>query len=60
MPKMKHPSGRRQIDVAPDSVAMYQSQGWQIVEKPATRRAVKRASATSTSSAVSKSAASSE
>lgn len=31
MPKMKHESGGRQIEVAPDMVPMYESQGWQKV-----------------------------
>lgn len=44
MPKMKHPSGRRLIDVAPGSVSMYESQGWQLVESVprATKRTAKR------------------
>jgi hypothetical protein len=29
MPKMKHASGGRSIDVRADAVAMYESQGWQ-------------------------------
>lgn len=32
MPKMKHSSGGRQIEVAADRVAMYESQGWVKVE----------------------------
>jgi len=37
MPKMKHESGGRQIDVSPDMVHMYQTQGWQTVTPPASK-----------------------
>jgi hypothetical protein len=30
MPKMKHKSGGRAIEVAPAAVAMYESQGWEV------------------------------
>lgn len=30
MPKMKHVSGGKSIDVGPDQVAMYESQGWEV------------------------------
>lgn len=39
MPKMKHETGGRQIDVAPDMVGMYESQGWQKVTPPASKTA---------------------
>lgn len=32
MPKMKHPEAKGTIDVRPDQVEMYQSQGWSEVE----------------------------
>lgn len=34
MPKMRHKSGGPSIEVAPDRVAMYESQGWQKVAAP--------------------------
>lgn len=30
MPKMRHKSGGRSIDVGPDQVPMYESQGWEV------------------------------
>lgn len=30
MPKMKHASGGRSIDVRDDQVQMYESQGWEV------------------------------
>lgn len=48
MPKMTHPASKHAIDVAPDQVPMYESQGWRTgsPKKPAKKAAArKRASA---------------
>lgn len=46
--KMQHPASKQTIDVAPESAAMYRSQGWtQVGAKkaaPAKKAAAKRAS----------------
>ena len=36
--KLKHSTGGRQIDVAPEYVPMYESQGWREVAKPAAKK----------------------
>jgi hypothetical protein len=51
MPKMKHPASSHRIDVAPDQVAMYESQGWQLVSAPAARRAARKKSTNKADSA---------
>lgn len=35
---MKHPNASRQIEVAPEAVPMYASQGWREVEPKATTK----------------------
>lgn len=51
MPKMKHPASDHKIDVAPDQVATYESQGWRTVSAPrktSTRRPNKKADSAAT------------
>lgn len=37
MPKLKHETGGRQIEVSPDMAHVYESQGWQKVTPPASK-----------------------
>lgn len=38
MAKMKHPEAKGTIDVRDDMVEMHESQGWVVVEKPASSK----------------------
>lgn len=48
MTKLRHESGGRQIDVAPDQVETYESQGWQRVSPRPAKRTSKRAASRAT------------
>ena len=49
--KLKHSTGGRQIDVAPQHVSMYESQGWVRVSAPTTTKRTARPRAGSSAAA---------
>ena len=53
MPKLKHPDSRKQINVTPEQVPMYASQGWREVAATTTtrKRAARKTTATKTDAA---------
>lgn len=57
MTKLRHESGGRQIDVNPDTVETYESQGWQRVSPRAAKRTQKRAPSRATEQPASEDAA---
>lgn len=52
MPKMRHPQSNKAIDVAPDQVPMYESQGWQV--KAAANKSSARPASTPANTATTK------
>lgn len=50
MPKLTHPDSDQAIDVHPDQVPMYETQGWRVARSPAKRAAKQTAPPSSTTS----------